>query len=119
MIYVLNFSHYLSSGFPVVSFLHSSRFDLSLFLSPHLSLAFTSLEKNAPPVVPYKPIFSPPQLLLLFKAAWDLPLAPLYVYAFSIAFLATLHISNLAPSSYFDPLRHLWWGMFIFALATW
>jgi hypothetical protein len=70
--------------------------------------SITSLEKNAPPSSPSKPIFSPSQLLRLLHSTSALPLHALYHVAFSFAFLAMLRISNLAPSSSssFDPLRH-------------
>jgi hypothetical protein len=65
-------------------------FSISLapFHSPHLSLALSSFEKNAPFVSVSKPIFSPSQLLCLLRAASALPLAPLYSIAYSYAFLA-------------------------------
>jgi hypothetical protein len=81
---------------------------VSVFTSPQLGLVLSSLEKNAVPLAPHKPIFSPSQLQLLFRAISLLPLAPPYSMAFSLAFLAMLRISNLAPlnSSSFDPHRH-------------
>jgi hypothetical protein len=82
---------------------------LSVFSSPQLSLFITSLEKNSPTVLPLKPIFTPSQLLALLLRTSSLPLHALYHAAFSLAFLAMLHISNIAPptSSSFDPLSHL------------
>jgi hypothetical protein len=68
-----------------------------------------SLEKNSPPSISHKPIFSPANLLRLIFACSSIPLHYIYRASFFLAFLAMLRLSNLAPSSAhsFDPLRHL------------
>jgi hypothetical protein len=98
--------NYVSS---IRSRFQASSISLAPFHSPHLALALSSFEKNAPFLSVSKPIFSPSQLLCLLRAASTLPLAPLYSVAYSYAFFAMLRVSNLAPSSCspFDPTRHL------------
>jgi hypothetical protein len=89
---------------------------LWVFDSPSLVASITSLEKNVPPSSPSKPIFSPSQFVRLLHSTSSLLLHALYHVAFSFDFLAMLRISNLAPSSSFDPLRHFRRGMLLFFL---
>jgi hypothetical protein len=81
-------SHFQASSIPVLP-----------FLSPHLALAISSLEKNSPSSFPTKPIFSPSQLIAHFFCLSSLPLHAHYHVAFSFSFLVMLRISNIAPSS--------------------
>jgi hypothetical protein len=60
------------------------------FLSPHLALAISSLEKNSPPSLPPKPVFKPSQIIALFTCLSTLPLHAFYRVAFSFSFLAML-----------------------------
>jgi hypothetical protein len=110
--------NYISS---IKSHFNLAALSVSVFTSPQLALVLSSLEKNAVPLAPHKPIFSPSQLLLLFRAISLLPLATLYSMAFSLAFLAMLRISNLAllNSSSFDPHRHPCRGIFLSLLVNW
>jgi integrase len=117
--YLVSFIHFLSLNslqVPTIknyissikSRFRSSSLSCGVFDSPSLAASITSLEKNAPPSSPSKPIFSPSQFLRLLHSTSSLPLHALYHVAFSFAFLAMLRISNLAPSSSssFDPLCH-------------
>jgi hypothetical protein len=103
-LYVPTIKNYFSA---VKSHFRAASIPILPFLSPHLALAISSLEKNSPPSLPSKPVFTPSQLIALFSRLSTLPLHALYRVAFS--FLAMLRISNNAPSSSssFDPLQHL------------
>jgi hypothetical protein len=72
----------------IKSYFRASSIPVLPFLSQHLALAISSLEKNSPPSLPSKPIFSPPQLIALFSRLSSLPLHALYRVAFSFSFLA-------------------------------
>jgi hypothetical protein len=99
--------NYISS---IKSHFRSSSIPVQVFSSPQLLLSIVSLEKNSPTSPPFKPIFTPSQLLFRLHSTSSLPLHTIYHVAFSFAFLAMLGISNLAPStsSSFDPLHHFW-----------
>jgi hypothetical protein len=56
--------NYISS---IKSSFNLAALSVSVFTSPQLALVLSSLEKNSIPLVSHKPIFSPPQLLLLFS----------------------------------------------------
>jgi integrase len=84
-------------------------FLFSLFESPQLTLALSSLSKNWVPNVSLKPVFTPSQFLQLIGQVTHLPLHLLYKNAFLLGFLCMLHFLNVAPASRasFDRLRHM------------